>query len=866
MFSSRKPVTSILEYIDNYRFVRDKSYYNRILFKKRWLPRYYTDRLYNTNYFLKCTTNYICNIQISPTYFFFYKLRRMDRIHRLKRKWNKYFYTRKKFFLFSRIKTLNYLHNLPVGAVLSKQQRVLLGYLKISKCLPKISKNISYYYNYIHNLSVQKRKIGIWIFLRQFGLFIKRRFLNLHFYYLSKIKKYTDCFYVVNKFIYWYSYFNTNRFRTLLLQSIKYNKYKNWYNKNFLYNYNNVISVLKTYNFKGSYSSKLFLKSSTFKNSFFKYLTRKQHLFSYNFWYRIVTKKKSVTMYNKKLLKKLTHIHSLRLTSIKTHAHNSYTYDISTLFYNKLKNRRYIETLDEKYYLYMKEIMLTKSRNVTKTNTVTKISKHKNVKGIFPLFLPKNNYYNLYFFFNINKTFISNRLITYFSNINIYKCQIFILKSNNYYFFKDYTTYLYKMLVYSKSLKVKKYFLKYVKPTGFLRLWFILIRSYKVGALAKKRKLIATVETNIKKHFKINRIDWYNMLSKKILNKKKDIFKQYKRTYKSLYRRFVPRAKKNVYLNYLLKPHFNENKVKFINLVKENLLRRNKFFNTKWSNTSRDLFTVSYTYFCYLKIVNKRRKIRRIFVKPRFFKKKQKKTDSSIKINDQLSNYCNKLLLKGSDNGYNTNKYFQYFNKVEKDNIKLYDRSNLKNVWSVYIKNYNISLYVTKQIIIYIYLLIKYKRKNTSFFKKRLSSHLNTEKISTLFKNIQLLTFFESKEDYFTDVLSPRKIVANYKKKKKEQKNSDMYTIQSKVYNYMSNIQRSLFFTTSVFKNKYKYIFMCLKSMLINNYVTDIFATYKNHILIYKLVANKLLIANLSGTVPKLLNVLDMSISDVILK
>lgn len=66
---------------------------------------------------------------------------------------------RKKRYLFNSIDKLNYLYNLPVEKVLAQQQRVLLNYIKISKCLPKINKNISYFYNYIHNISAHKKKI-----------------------------------------------------------------------------------------------------------------------------------------------------------------------------------------------------------------------------------------------------------------------------------------------------------------------------------------------------------------------------------------------------------------------------------------------------------------------------------------------------------------------------------------------------------------------------------------------------------------------------------------------------------------------------------------------------------------------------------
>lgn len=211
-------------------------------------------------------------------------------------------------------------------------------------------------------------------------------------------------------------------------------------------------------------------------------------------------------MYNKQLFKKLNTINNLRLTSIKNHTHNSYAFDISTLFYNKLKNRRYVENLDEKYYTYMKEIMLSKALS-KKTNIDNHKTKHKNVKGILPLFIPKNYYYNIYFFFNINKTFLSNRLHMFFFNANLFKCSIFILKSNSYYFFKDFSTNLYKMLVYKKALKVKKHLLFHFKPTGFLKLWYILIYRYRLNARLRKLKLINTVANSRHKYFKLSMTD-----------------------------------------------------------------------------------------------------------------------------------------------------------------------------------------------------------------------------------------------------------------------------------------------------------------------------------------------------------------------
>jgi hypothetical protein len=179
----------------------------------------------------------------------------------------------------------------------------------------------------------------------------------------------------------------------------------------------------------------------------------------------------------------------------------------------------------------------------------------------------------------------------------------------------------------------------------------------------------------------------------------------------------------------------------------------------------------------------------------------------------------------------------------------------------MYIKNTNLTVYVIKQLIIALFKLVKYNK-----YKKKYRITIDSSFVNDFYKNLKLFNFFESKVESFTDVLSIKKNIYKTNKRTKDIRKLDMYTIQSKVYNYISNVQLSLFFTTSVLKNKYKCIFMCLKSMLITNYITDVFATYKNHILIYKLVANKVLLAKLSGTVPKLLNILDMSITDIVYK
>lgn len=241
---------------------------------------------------------------------------------------------------------------------------------------------------------------------------------------------------------------------------LKYNSYKHWYDNNFRYNYSNILSLLKVYKLKGFYKSKRLLNKNILKNHYYNFLIREKNLYSYNFWFLLINQKPSLNIYNRLLSKKINSIKKLRLTSIKNNYMNSYIYDITTLFYNNINNRTYIDNFDEKYSLYLKEIITHKNANINSNIKKTYINKNivdNSVKGIYPLFIPKNNYYNIYFFFNINKIYIDNKLYMFFNSINIFKYNFFIMKTSIFYFFKDFVTSLYKVLLYSKSIKLKKH-------------------------------------------------------------------------------------------------------------------------------------------------------------------------------------------------------------------------------------------------------------------------------------------------------------------------------------------------------------------------------------------------------------------------
>lgn len=83
------------------------------------------------------------------------------------------------------------------------QKRLYKRFIKNSIGLPKLYKNLSYFNQFFNKRVRLIRAKRIWVVKRTFLYYYRtKRWLNMHFYYLNKIKKYYNTFYVVNKFIY----------------------------------------------------------------------------------------------------------------------------------------------------------------------------------------------------------------------------------------------------------------------------------------------------------------------------------------------------------------------------------------------------------------------------------------------------------------------------------------------------------------------------------------------------------------------------------------------------------------------------------------------------------------------------------------
>ena len=202
MYYRGKPITQISEYLDKYSQIRQKRRFNWLYKKKRWLPRYYEHIYFKQMDFYKSTCKYISNVQNTPTYYTLLKMVRPNTLNYKKYVWKKFGLYRKKNSLLGLFHYLDMLPGLRDKYMLLLQKTAYLDYMKMTKCLPRVDRKVSYFFTKLNNKSKHTKRKGRWVLRKYFGLYLKRRLDLLHFAYLSKLQRYTDCFYVVSKFVY----------------------------------------------------------------------------------------------------------------------------------------------------------------------------------------------------------------------------------------------------------------------------------------------------------------------------------------------------------------------------------------------------------------------------------------------------------------------------------------------------------------------------------------------------------------------------------------------------------------------------------------------------------------------------------------
>jgi len=811
---------NLSDYINTYK---NRSFFYRKRYKRFRYLSYITKQL-----LYKDSSTYKNNTNIGIFFKSYYSLNNSTLFNNLRYRYryNWILSWRSKYSLFKNLNRYNYIFNsatLKSNWVLSK---TTIDFFKTAIFLPPINNNINSFHSNLYSNIIDLKSRYKRVLRFKFNFKRHYKWYKFSLYYHNKVILFYNSFYLINKFIGWYSFIrNKSNINIFANQRIKYYSYKKKYSDLFIYNYNNVVSVLKCYkNIKLSdYTNVTFSKLH-----YNKFLSRKKTLYDFNFYYKLVKNNKKINYYNYYFNKKLDSINKHKLNNNSNYKFSGYTNDISKYYYNNIKNLNYTFHLDEKYNFLVRNIISSKFKNLKKNNNSLVINKSQK-----PYLSYKNEYNNLFLCTNIFNKKTDSLIYKYFYSLNIIKYKVFILNNSSYSFFKDFFINQYKFFIYKYKLK----------DTVINN-----IKNYDSYLMFNKKSYLYSTQLikylkNCNSFFKLSHLEWLLYLNICIKGNINNI-NSYKRSYKFLYKNYIYKLKKKHFLKNLIKVNFSKNKKHFVSNLKKNLLKKNPYFNTLFSKESIINLINTYKSFCYKKLVFKLKKST-LFKEIRFFKKKKtlknnilgsflkKKNDIKCKsLNINLSNkltfYCKQLLASRKSN---SNKYFHYsLNKDINNNSSTSRKSiyNYDDLWLQYIKNKKLKHFILRRIIRFLFIL---KKRN-------LVSH-QSKGYSFFLENNTILSYMNSRET---------NLISFFKNIKKIKTNINTLDDNSSFYNWKYSSKYNIMLSN--YNNITKTIFFYVKSSILDKTLLNSFVKYKNLVLVYKLKFNEHFVSSVWAQVP----------------
>ena len=807
-------------WVDNFLKKKIKNYYIKNFFYYFFIYRskLFFKKNYSNFFFINWSTKRYRKKKLYWKKFNISKYKKMKKPFRFKRIYRFDFkYNRTNYFDYNigsnrRIKKIPLLTN----SIYKKNKFLRKKYIKI-RFMKKKKK-------YFHVKKTDNKMRYLWKYF-----FFIRRSTRRYYYFLDTFKKFYDCFYTVNRFVNWYSVKN-NKHNIIYLYSQyrKYTIYNNTYNKLFLKNYKNILDILNCYFFFNRKKNKFFYRKVA-NDKIKKFIIRKQKLYNFNFFYRLVLKKKALKNYYFFFYKKLN---DLNFYKKKDDLFNSYINDISMLYYDNFLNWKYLKILDEKMYFYYKHLLFNKLKNKLQQNYFYSKKDSTKYKHLLSF---QNNYLIYYkkFFISLSIQLLekNNYKHSIFYSSKIIKYFIFITKHRKYYFFKEFLIYQLKWFFYKLKINpsiYKKGIIYKNREYNWLELFTFYFKEFNNYEYYGKKEMYIMINyislSEISLFFHLNEIDWFYYIVT-FLKLKKNII-GLNHLYKNIYVKKYKSLRKKSILTNVYNHLFFTKKLKFnFSNIQSNLVIKNKHYRTFLEKKEKYFYIEAYKkYFSYF--LRKELKKVRSF---RSFKKRRKRTlwyeNKDLFFQKNLKKITGRFFNKMNpfNNKYYFRKYFELFNGIYKKKKTIHFNNFFNKIWVLFIKNKRVSIYLILNLVSYIYKIIK---KNIYVHQKH---------ISFIYSNYYLIRFFLFREKYFNVFFFlTKKKHYTFNKKKKNLKNK----LPQLPISYNTLKRRKLFFFLSTHYNVYMCFFFFFKKMVLEKIINNSFVYYKNKIIFFDLKNN----------------------------